>query len=299
MTPTQDPPRGIWLPLITPFRDGDVDEASLRRLLRHYAAQPLTGIILGATSGEGLTVTEPEKERMVALAAEELAAAGSRQPLYLGISGSDTRRTAEALARTAGWPLAGYLINCPAYSRPPQAGLYKHFEILAGTTEMPCLLYNIPYRTGVNLENDTLLRLAEIPNILGVKDCAANLEQSVDLMARKPAGFSVLTGEDALLYTALVHGGDGAISVTAHALPTAFAEIHDKVSTGDQPGALTAWRRVAEVPPLLFAEPSPAPVKHWLWRAGLIDSPEVRLPMMGVSHGLAARIEDVMARHKA
>ncbi|MEA2874935.1 MAG: 4-hydroxy-tetrahydrodipicolinate synthase [Hyphomicrobiales bacterium] len=285
--------QGIWLPLVTPFRDGALDEASLRRMLRHYLGQPVDGFILAATTGEGLTIDEDETERLVAIAATEIA---GKLPIYLGVSGSDTRKLEKALARTAAWPIDGTLIACPYYTRPSQDGLYRHFTALAGATGRPILVYNIPYRTGVNMGNDTLLRLAELPNIAGVKDCCADQTQSFDLIRAKPSGFSVMTGEDALFYAALTQGADGGILASAHIDTARFAAIRDLIIAGDQQGALRAWRALVDLPRLLFAEPSPAPIKHWLWRAGLIDSPEVRQPMTGVSDALAARIEQAMQR---
>ncbi len=132
------------------------------------------------------------------------SAAGGR--CYLGVSGSDTRKVAKALAHTAAWPVDGYLIACPYYTRPSQEGLYRHFATLADATERSILVYNIPYRTGVNMSNDTLLRLATLPNIAGVKDCCADQHQSFDLIRAKPPEFSVMTGEDALFYAALTQG---------------------------------------------------------------------------------------------
>jgi 4-hydroxy-tetrahydrodipicolinate synthase len=129
-----------------------------------------------------------------------------------------------------------------------------------------------------------------------VKDCCADQTQSFDLMRARPPGFSVMTGEDALFYAALTQGADGGILASAHIDTARFAAIRDLLSAGDQQGALHAWRALVDLPRLLFAEPSPAPIKHWLWRAGLIDSPEVRLPMTGVSDGLAERIEQDMQR---
>ena len=282
---------GLWLPLITPFRDGALDERSLRRLARHYLGQPVDGMILAATTGEGLTIDEDETERLTAIVATEAA---GRIPVFLGLSGSDTRKVAKALAHTAPWPVDGYLIACPYYTRPSQAGLYHHFAALAGETARPIMIYNIPYRTGVNLANDTLLRLAELPNIVGVKDCCADQVQSFDLMRARPDGFAVMTGEDALLYAALTQGGDGAILASAHVETARFAAIRQMLLAGDHRAALQAWRGLVDVARLLFAEPSPAPIKHWLARAGLIDSPEVRAPMMPVSAALAARIEREM-----
>jgi 4-hydroxy-tetrahydrodipicolinate synthase len=282
---------GLWLPLITPFRDGALDERSLRRLARHYLGQPVDGMILAATTGEGLTIDEDETERLTAIVAIEVA---GRIPVFLGLSGSDTRKVAKALAHTAPWPVDGYLIACPYYTRPSQAGLYHHFAALAGETARPIMIYNIPYRTGVNLANDTLLRLAELPNIVGVKDCCADQVQSFDLMRARPDGFAVMTGEDALLYAALTQGGDGAILASAHVETARFAAIRQMLLAGDHRAALQAWRGLVDLARLLFAEPSPAPIKHWLARAGLIDSPEVRAPMMPVSAALAARIEREM-----
>src|SRR5262249_45625326 len=162
----------------------------------------------------------------------------------------------------------GYLIACPYYTRPSQLGLYRHFAALAENTAKPILIYNIPYRTGVNLGNDEMLRLAELANIVGVKDCSADMAQSFDLLRRRARGFAVLTGEDALFYGALTQGADGGILASAHVETRAFAAIRNRLLDGDQPRALAEWRLLADLPRLLFAEPSPAPIKHWLWRVG-------------------------------
>jgi 4-hydroxy-tetrahydrodipicolinate synthase len=291
-------PHGIFLPLITPFRDDKLDETSLRRLIRHYAAEPIDGLILGATTGEGLTLTEAELERLVVLSRTELTTIGRSLPVYLGLCGSDTREVANALHSTANWPVDGYLIACPYYTRPSQDGLFRHFSLLAQATPRPILIYNIPYRTGVNLGNETMLRLAEYANIVGVKDCCADLAQSFDLIRFRPTGFAVFTGEDTLFYTALTLGADGGILASAHVETAGFAMIRAQLLQGDQLGALAAWRTLVDLPRLLFMEPSPAPIKHFLWRIGLIDSPQLRLPMTPVSDALAARIEQEVARRK-
>jgi 4-hydroxy-tetrahydrodipicolinate synthase len=287
---------GLWLPLITPFRDDQLDEASLRRLIRHYAAEPVDGLIVAATTGEGMTLDETEVERLVEVAAAELATIGRRIPVCLGLTGSFTAKVVKALQTTAAWPIDGYLIACPYYTRPSQDGLYRHFSALAEATPRPILIYNIPYRTGVNLGNETMLRLAEHRTIAGVKDCCADATQSFDLLRTRPPNFAVLTGEDALFYTALTQGADGGVLASAHIRPQAFAAIRDTLRQGDQSGALAAWQQLADLPRLLFAEPSPAPIKYWLWRAGLITSPEVRLPMTPISDALAVRIDRAIDR---
>ena len=281
------PISGIWLPLVTPFREGRLDERSLLRLLRHYLGQPVDGLILAATTGEGLTLDGAETERLAALAATEVA---GRLPLYLGLSGSDTRKLVKILAQRAAWPVEGYLIACPYYVRPSQEGLYRHFAALAEATDRPILIYNIPYRTGVNMTNETLLRLAELPNIVGLKDCAADAAQSAELLRRKPAGFSVLTGEDAQFHAALAQGADGGILATAHLRTEGFARLRDQLLAGNNAAAREIWHGLIDLVRLLFAEPSPAPVKFCLWQQGLIASPEVRLPMTEVTTALAARL---------
>ena len=289
--------QGLWLPLITPFRDGELDERSLRRLMQHYLREPIDGLILAATTGEGLTLDHDETERLAAIVADEVR---GRVPVFLGLSGSDTRKVVKALQRTASWSVDGYLIACPYYTRPSQEGLYRHFAALAAATPRPILVYNSPYRTGVNLANDTLLRLAaDRPNIVGLKDCCVDQNQSFDLLRTRPPGFAVLTGEDAWFYGALMQGADGGILAAAHVETDAFAQVRNTLIGGDHRAALARWRSLVDIARLLFAEPSPAPIKHWLWRAGLIDSPEVRLPMTEVSEALAARIAQVMDLRRA
>ncbi len=181
--------QGLWLPLITPFRDGELDEASLRRLVRHYAAGPVDGFILAATSGEGMSL----RGRARAAGDDDAQrASGQRAPP------ADPARPVRRLHReafrcvdeTAAWPIDGYLIASPYYIRPSQRGLVQHFTALADHASWPIMIYNIPYRTGVSLTNETLLQLALHPNIAGMKDCGADRAQSIDLLARRPPAFA-------------------------------------------------------------------------------------------------------------
>lgn len=288
--------QGLWLPLVTPFRDGVLDERSLRRLLRHYTSRPVDGLILGATSGEGLTLSLFELERLVELVNDELANTRSSLAVCLGLAGASTAMMQDILDETAAWPIDGYLISSPYYLRPSQRGLLRHFTDLADHASWPIVLYNIPYRTSVNLANDTLLKLAEHPNIVGMKDCCADRAQSLDLLRRRPRGFRVLTGEDAQFFDALDDGADGAILLSAHVETEVFAAIAAEMKAGNRDAALLAWQSVCELTRLLFVEPSPAPAKFWLARTGLIDSAEVRSPMVEVGPELAAQIEEEIAR---
>jgi 4-hydroxy-tetrahydrodipicolinate synthase len=298
MTELETQLQGLWLPLVTPFRNGELDEASLRRLVRHYASGPVDGFILAATSGEGMTLGVAELERLVSAVRAEISDSGRYVPICLGLSGASTRKMLDTLDETAAWPIDGYLIASPYYTRPSQRGLMQHFRELADHASWPIVLYNIPYRTAVNLTNETLLELARHPNIVGIKDCCADRAQSIDFLARRPSGFRVLTGEDAQYHEALSDGADGAILLSAHLETEAFAAVQTLLRQGDRDGALACWESVSELTRLLFAEPSPAPAKYWLARTGLIDSAEVRLPMVEVGAELAARLDAEIERRR-
>ena len=290
--------QGLWLPLITPFRDGELDEVSLRRLVRHYAGRPVDGFILAATSGEGMSLRADELERLVMATRSELSGSGRLLPILLGLSGASTAKLSDALDETATFPIDGYLIASPYYIRPSQRGLVQHFTALADRAARPIVLYNIPYRTGVSLTNETLLELALHSNIVGMKDCGADRAQSIDFLARRPPEFRVLTGEDALYHEALADGADGAILLSAHLETEVFASVQTIMRQGDRAGARAGWKAISGLTRLLFAEPSPAPAKYWLARSGLIDSAEVRLPMVEVSAELAALLDEEIERRK-
>ena len=296
MTNLEDHLHGLWLPLVTPFQGGALDELSLRRLTRHYSAQGIDGFVLGATSGEGMTLREAELERLVSSVRDEMAAGRRTLPICLGLSGADTSQLKERLDETADWPIDGYLIASPYYVRPSQRGLLAHFETLADHAAWPLALYNIPYRTSVNITNQTMLRLAEHKNIVGLKDCGASREQSIALLRDRPKNFRVLTGEDANYFEALGDGADGGILLSAHLETATFAAVYSELKQGNHGAAEARWQEVAELTRLLFTEPSPAPAKYWLWRTGLIDSPEVRLPMVEVSSELAATLDREIER---
>jgi 4-hydroxy-tetrahydrodipicolinate synthase len=291
MTDLRSQLQGLWLPLVTPFRDGALDETSLRRLARHYASAPVDGMILAATSGEGMTLGMAELLRVVAVVRDGIADSGRTLPVCLGLSGASTSKMQDALDETAGWPIDGYLIASPYYTRPSQRGLLQHFTALADHAAWPIVLYNIPYRTAVNLDNATLLRLAEHHNIVGLKDCGADRAQSIELLRRRPPGFRILTGEDAQYYEAISDGADGGILLSAHIETANFAAVRRHWREGNRDAALACWESVRELTSLLFAEPSPAPAKYWLARSELIARADVRLPMVEVGAALAARLD--------
>ncbi len=281
----------LWLPLVTPFKDGAVDFASYERLVRHYRAFGVDAFFPLGTTGESPTLDDAETE---ALIEHTLAVAGD-VPVYVGVGGNATAKVAKTLKRLERLPFRGIVSVCPYYNRPSQDGLIAHFKAIAAETDREVFIYNIPYRTAVNLSNDSLLELAEVPNIVGVKDSCGILAQSLDLLARKPKGFSVLTGEDALYFTMLANGADGGILAASHCMTERFREVGRRFAANDLAGARAAWAPLASVVPLLFAEANPMPIKYLLWRQGLIASPECRLPLTRISDALARRLDATLA----
>jgi 4-hydroxy-tetrahydrodipicolinate synthase len=279
---------GIWLPIITPFRDGAVDLASYERLLEHYLARGVAGIFPLGTTGESPTLDEDEID---ALVDRTVAVVAGRVPVFVGIGGNATAKVVKTVKRLERYGFEGIVSVCPYYNRPGQDGLRAHFTRIAEATAREILIYNIPYRTSVNLLNETLLRLAELPNIVGVKDSSGNLTQSLELLRLRPRGFAVLTGDDAQLYTTLAHGGDGGILAAAHLDTELFISVYQRMIANDHRGARAVWARLEALVPLLFKEANPMPLKHCLWRQGLIASPECRLPLTRVSRELADALD--------
>jgi 4-hydroxy-tetrahydrodipicolinate synthase len=282
---------GIWLPIITPFVDGAVDLAGYERLLAHYLARGVRGVFPLGTTGESPTLDEDEME---ALVDRTVSVVAGRVPIFVGIGGNATAKVLKTLARLERYPFAGLVSVCPYYNRPSQDGLRAHFTRIAEATAREILIYNIPYRTSVNLANDTLLRLAELPNIVGVKDSSGNLAQSLELLRHRPRGFAVMTGDDASLYTMLAHGGDGGILASAHLRTERFVDVYERMRANDHHAARAVWSGLESLVPLLFREANPMPLKHALWRQGLIGSPECRLPLTRISRELADDLDEAV-----
>lgn len=287
---------GLWLPLITPFKDGAVDFASYERLIDHYIGMGVDGLFPLGTTGESPALDEAEIDELVD---RTVARTAGRVPVFVGVGGNATRKVAKELKRLERFAFAGIVSVCPYYNRPSQDGLLAHFRSLAAATDRPIVIYNIPYRTAVNLSNESLLELSEVPNIVGVKDSSGSVAQSLELLARKPADFAVLTGEDALYFTMMANGGDGGILAASHLMTERFIEVGRRFAANDVAGARAAWAPLAPFVPLLFAEANPMPIKYLLWRQGLIASPECRLPLTKISDRLARQLDAVLLERRA
>lgn len=281
------PLHGVWLPLVTPFLNGELDDQSIQNLAKHYINEGVDGFILAATTGESLALDDRETRRVVDLVQEVNE---GRVPVFLGKTGSYTAKLASQIEQLNSWPVDGYLIAAPYYVRPSQEGLKSHFRAVANASALPIVVYNIPYRTGVNITNEAMREIATFPNVIGVKDCCASDEQSADLIANRPTGFSVLVGDDGTFLKNVVRGAEGGILASAHLCFQDYKHILSFVAAGKIAEAEGVWGTMNDIIPLLFAEPNPAPIKYCLARMGLIRSPELRLPLTSIGDQLSNRL---------
>lgn len=267
---------GIWLPIITPIKNGNIDFDSYKRLIDYYIKQGIDGIIPLGTTGESPTLYDTEKRALLEATLEYV---NHRVPIYLGYGGNFTDKLVSELKAIEYSGIKGILSVCPYYNRPSQVGIFEHFKAISESTDLNVVVYNIPYRTGRNIENETLFKLAEIKNIIGVKDACGDFNQTTELLLNKPADFSVMSGEDYTLYSSLALGGDGGIIASAHLKTFGFVELLNAFKHNDLLSAKKIWSQLSPVIPYLFKEPNPSPIKFLLKQQGLIDSDEVRLPL--------------------
>lgn len=286
--------KGLYLPLVTPFYDGNIDRDSLRRLVVHYRTTGLAGLVLLGTTGESPTIEPAEQKSMVAAVIDEVA--GSL-PVFVGVGGNSTSHVARGIASFESLNVAGYLVITPYYNRPSEDGLIEHFKAVASETGRAVIVYNVPHRTGVNLSNDALFEIvATVPNVQAVKDATGNIAQTLDLLHRAPEDLAVLTGEDMLYFSSLASGAAGGILAAAHLATETFVEVGAAIASERLEKARAAWRTISPMVPALFSEPNPLPVKYCLWRLGLIRSPECRLPLTRVSKIHAERLDNLLTQ---
>jgi len=279
---------GVWLPVITPFKNGEIDFASYKKLVDHYISKGITGIIPLGTTGESPSVFDYEVESIIAKTLEYV---NGHVPVFAGIGGNHTDKVVKQVEVARNLGVQGILSVSPYYNRPDQNGIYQHFKKISESTDLPVIMYNIPYRTGRNMENDTIRRLAELPGIEGIKDSCGDIKQSMELLLDPPENFSIFTGEDMLYYLTLTLGGHGGILASAHLRTGTFVSMYEKIRANDHNSALADWQKIAGLIPLLFTEPNPAPIKYCLHRKGLISSAETRLPITEISTGLAEKLD--------
>ena len=285
---------GVWLPIITPFFEDKIDLVSYQRMINHYINAGINGLMPLGTTGESPTVTDEEFEQLIEKTMEYV---NGRVPIFMGLGGNDTKKVMKKIKIAEQHQVAGILSVSPYYNRPDQRGIYEHFRRISEATDRDIILYNIPYRTGRNVENETIYRLAELQNIVGLKDASGDIKQTMELLRQPPAEFSILTGEDIFFYLTLVLGGQGGILASAHVNTTQFIDIYNKIKNNDHQAALAVWEKIVSIIPLLFEEPNPSPVKYCLEKLGLIHSAETRLPLMSVSATLQQKLDSLLLQY--
>jgi len=281
-------PKGVWLPIITPFKDDKIDYASYRRMIDHYVNTGISGIIPLGTTGEAPVLSDFEFEEMIEYT---MLYVNGRLPVYVGIGGNHTAQVIKKIKIAEYYDIQGILSVCPYYNKPGQEGIYAHFKAIAESTPLDIIIYNIPYRTGVNINNDTVHRLAEIKNIVGIKDASGDIKNTLNLLMNPPKNFSIMTGEDILFYITLTLDGHGGIMASAHLKTELFVDVYNKVKNNELEAALETWKQLYDFIPLLFMESNPAPIKYCLKNLGMIDSAEVRLPLTQISDQLAKKLD--------
>ena len=269
--------QGVWVALVTPFKSGAVDESALQELVDDLAGRGVAGFVPLGTTGEAPTITTEERKRIIRLCVE---AAGDVS-VAPGCGTNNTAQTLERVREAAELGAAGAMVVTPYYNRPTQEGLYAHFKAVADATDLPIMIYNIASRTGVNMLPETIERLADHPNVDGVKEASGSLEQIADLCARVEGRVNVLSGDDALTLPVLSVGGEGVVSTLGNLFPEDLEEMVDVFWKDNPLRALALHRRIAPLAKAMFIETNPAPIKCALWMEGKIQN-ELRLPMVPV-----------------
>ncbi len=282
---------GSIVALVTPFRNGRLDEKAFQDLVVWHLGEGTEGFVPVGTTGESPTLSHPEHERVVELCVEAVA---GRAPV---IAGAGSNATEEAISLTRHAKKAGAsaaLVVTPYYNKPTQEGLYEHYRAIHDAVDLPIVIYNIPGRSVVDMTPETMARLAKLPNIVGVKDSSADIVRPLLTHAGCGGEFCQLSGEDANVVAFLAHGGHGCISVTANVAPRLCAELHRAWRAGRPDEALAIHRRLLPLHRALFCEASPAPAKYALSRLGRCST-ELRLPLVECSERGRAEVDAALA----
>lgn len=282
--------KGVITALITPLRDGKVDEAAFTQLLERQIAAGIHGVVPMGTTGESASLSLDEHKRVVELCVQ---VAAGRTRVIAGAGSSATDKSIELVrhAKTVG--ADGALVVTPYYNRPAQAGLALHFEAIAEAVQLPVLLYNVPGRTGVDLANETVARLAAHPNIVGIKDATGDLSRVSWMRANIGGPFDLISGDDPSYLGYHAQGGVGVISVTSNVAPEAMVALHEAAAAGDYATARDWQDRLIGLHKGLFLDNSPAPTKYALARLGLCTE-EIRLPLARTSDDVKPAIDRAM-----
>lgn len=284
--------KGLGIALVTPFAsDGSVDYDVLKNLLDYQLKNGADFFCILATTGETPTLTKDEKQKIKELVVEKV---GDKVPILIGCGGNNTADVVNELQTADFSGIDGILSVCPYYNKPSQEGLFQHFKAIAGATNMPVVLYNVPGRTGVNLKAETTVRLArDCENIVAIKEASGSLEQVDEIIKNKPDGFDVISGDDALTFPMIACGAAGVISVIGNALPKEFSRMIRLEMKGEIESARKIHHKFTDLFNLLFVDGNPAGVKAMLHEMGMIEN-VLRLPLVPTRLTTMQKISDCL-----
>lgn len=269
--------KGIITAIVTPFKKGEVDYNSLKKLVRFQLDNEVDGIVVAGTTGESPTLTSEEKEKIFKFIKGEVSGEAA---IIMGTGSNSTAETVLATKKAEKWGADAALVVVPYYNKPPQEGLYQHYEKVADNARIPLILYNVPGRTVAALSVETIVRLSEIPNIVGIKEATGDVEMTENILRRATKDFYVLSGDDATYLDLYDVGAEGVISVLSNILPKetkVWAKSHGKKKTIEE------FEKHRKFVNTLFVEANPIPIKMAMYWCGLISSPELRLPLVELS----------------
>ncbi|MBX3120299.1 MAG: 4-hydroxy-tetrahydrodipicolinate synthase [Fimbriimonadaceae bacterium] len=285
--------RGCASAIVTPFRaDGSLDEATLRKLVKRQIDSGMDFVVPCGTTGESPTLTHQEHLRVVEITVEEC---NGKVPVLGGAGGYNTAEVISLANELKRIGVDGILSVTPYYNKPTQEGLYAHYKAIAEGVDLPIVLYSVQSRTGVNIEAPTVLKLAEIPNIVAIKEASANIGQIATICAERPEGFGVLSGDDAITLAMIGHGAEGLVSVAGNEIPKEMADLVHLALAGDFAGARAIQKKFILLMNVNFAEASPGPVKYVMSKMGLLE-PVIRLPLVLPRPDTRAKLDAVMAQ---
>ena len=281
--------QGIWVALVTPFRNGEIDFAGLDRLTAKLLEDGVAGLVVCGTTGEAAALSQAEQLAVLDAVLQRVPA----ERVIMGLAGNQLSALLDLQREIQRHPLAGLLVPAPYYIRPSQAGLESFFTTLADAAQVPLVLYDIPYRTGVRIERETLRRIVRHPNIQAIKDCAGDAETTMALIA--DGQVQVLAGEDTQIFNTLCLGGAGAISASAHIRADLYVAMQQRMAQGDLQGARQLHYRLLPWMQAAFGEANPSAIKAALALQGLIGE-ELRAPLMSCTTATHERLQEVLAR---
>jgi len=284
---------GTQLAIVTPFRDdGEIDWPAWSRLLEWHASSGITGVVVGGTTGESPTISDAE---IAELAQRARAQLGTRMQIIVGCGTNSTATTVQRVRHFSSLGLDGLLLVTPAYNRPSQEGLFRHYEAAVQVAAVPVILYNVPSRTAVDLLPETVARLARLPRIVGIKEAVGSMQRVRELATQCPPGFGLLSGDDATSREAIRHGATGVISVTGNVAPALMSQMIAAARAGEEARAAELDARLAGLHQALFVEANPIPVKWAMERMGLIRG-RLRLPLTALAQRHQMEVEAALAQ---